>query len=87
MGVQVLSGVPHLRKQGRLKMTVREAIDQRIEKITLPQWAKGACVSFDFLEDAKLGPWAHVKDPSGESDILVLNLLEDTSDEWEEFRE
>lgn len=68
-------------------MTVQDAIDQRIEKIRLPQWAEGAYVSFDFLDDAKIGPWAHVKDPSGESDIFVSTLLADVSNEWEEFRE
>jgi len=70
-----------------ISVTVQEAIDQRVAKIRLPQWAIGAHVSFDFLEESKVGPWAHVKDPSGEVDILIPRLLEDTSDEWEEFRE
>ena len=66
-------------------MTIREAIDQRIEKVRLPIWAEGAHVRFDFLDGGKMGPWAHVKDPSGEADILVPELLADTSDEWEEL--
>lgn len=71
----------------RSGMTVQEAIDQRIAKIRLPHWAEGSHVSFDFLEDDKIGPWAHVKDPSGSVDIFVSTLLEDTSSDWEEFKE
>jgi len=68
-------------------MTVQEALDQRIGKIRLPEWAEGSYVSFDFLEGGTYGPWAHVKDPSGETDIFVFKLLEDKSDEWEEYKD
>lgn len=67
-------------------MTVQEALDQRIEKIRLPVWAEGSYISFDFVESG-YGPWAHVKDPSGETDMFVFMLLEeDKSDEWEEYK-
>jgi len=68
-------------------VTVQEALDRRIKKIRLSHWAEDACVSFDFLESGAYGPWAHVKDPSGEVDVFVYKLLEDTSNEWEEFQE
>lgn len=68
-------------------MTVQAAIDQRIEKIRLPSWAEDAHVSFDLLDAGRYGPWAHVKDHSGETDILLPDLLRDSSEEWEEYKE
>lgn len=68
-------------------MTIQEVIDQRTEKVRLPVWAESAYARFDFLDGGEIGPWVHIKDPSGEADILVSELLKDTSDEWEEFRE
>lgn len=68
-------------------MTLQEALDNRIPKIRLPHWSEKAYVAFDFFDGGTHGPWAHVVDESGQTDVLLFKYVLDKRDEWEEYTE
>lgn len=50
-------------------MTIREAIENRVRFIRLPHWNQGARLELPLLEGGGCGPWATLRDYSGETQI------------------
>lgn len=66
-------------------MTIREAIRQGIKHIRLPQWEPTAHIELPLLPGGLCGPWATVRDVSGEQQVLLPVLLSDVSPFYEEW--
>lgn len=58
-------------------MTVKEAIDEKIKKIRLPEWAEGIYAELPMNNSI----WVKIHDPfAGDCEIPVFELK---TDEWE----
>ena len=57
-------------------MTIREAIRQRIRYVRLPHWEPPAHVELPLTDaGGLLGPWATVRDVTGETQVLIPKLM------------
>lgn len=66
-------------------MTAKEALDARIRFIRLPHWEPSAHIELPLLPAGQYGPWATVRDVSGETSLFMLTLLEDDDSRYEPF--
>lgn len=63
-------------------MTIQEAVDRRVRFVRLPPWCVGAHIELPLLDDG-YGPWAIVREPSGEEKLFMGMLLTDRDDRYE----
>ena len=64
-------------------MTVKEAIEQKINKIRLPEWAEDC-----WAELPEIGVWVKICDPyAGNSEMLVFDFIRDDLTTWEKYEE
>lgn len=74
-------------------MTLKEAIEQRIPRVRLPQWASGAVyLRLPLMADGMHGPLAELYDDFTQAEILHVRpgsqripAFGDQSDNWEPF--
>ena len=66
-------------------MTFRQALDQRIRFVRLPEWEPSAHLELPLVPLDKCGPWVICRDVSRTTPIFIFDLLNDPTDRFEEF--
>lgn len=64
-------------------MTIRRAIADGVRFVRLPHWEPSAHIELPLLDGGQYGPWATVRDVSGEQRIFMPVLLNDTESRYE----
>ena len=64
-------------------MTIREAVNQKIRCVRQREWEPTAHIELPLLPAGGYGPWAIVRDVSGERFVPTIMLLADSSPYYE----
>ncbi len=59
-------------------MTIHEALDRGIRFVRLPHWEPTAHIELPILPNGQHGPWAIVRDVTGEQTVFIGGLRDDT---------
>lgn len=63
-------------------MTITEAMEKGIRFVRLPHWEPTAHIELPILPGGMSGPWAIVRDVSGEQTVFVGGLRTDTDSRY-----
>jgi hypothetical protein len=64
-------------------MTINRAISDGVRFVRLPQWEPSAHIELPLLGNGLVGPWAIVRDVSGETSLFIGALRRDTESRYE----
>lgn len=68
-------------------MTIRRLISDGVRFVRLPHWEPSAHIELPLLDGGQVGPWAIVRDVSGETHVFMGALLNETDSRYEPARE
>lgn len=63
-------------------MTIREAVNQRVKRVRLPQWPQDTVLELTPLSEG-YGPWATLRMNDERTSIFLAKLLADREDCYE----